>query len=165
MKQEILIAIIAASSALGGVIISQVFSLLQSFYNKKYKKQILLRQKYEEMMFHFSASLEWIVSLNGSTTQASVFALAQCPDARKTLSLCLLYFPEMVEAANHYVLAQQSYYTVIVTSFKEDISFTAGGQAIVHNKSNYDIATKNLFNKKDAFENLIISNAKKYTKA
>jgi hypothetical protein len=165
MKQEILISIIAASSALGGVIISQVFSLLQSFYDKKHKKQTLLRQKYEEMMFHFSASLEWIVSLNGSTTQATVFALAQCPDARKALSLCLLYFSELVEPANSYVLAQQSYYTAIATSFKEDGSFTAGGQAVVKNKQKFDAATKNLFNNKDIFENLIISNAKKYTKA
>jgi len=102
MKQEILIAIIAASSVLCGVIISQIFSLLQSFCDKQYKKQMLLRQKYEEMMFHFSASLEWIVCLNGSTTQEAVFALAQSPDARKALSLCLLYFPELAEAANDY---------------------------------------------------------------
>jgi len=165
MKQEILIAIIAASSALGGVIISQVFSLLQSFYDKKYKKQILLRQKYEEMMFHFSASLEWIQHLNGNTNQASVFALAQCPDARKSLSLCLLYFPEMVDSANNYVLAQQSYYTSVVTSFKEGISCTAGGQAIIHNKDNYEVAKNNLFRTKNIFENLMVSNATKYTKA
>lgn len=163
MKQEILIAIIAASSALGGVIISQIFSLLQSFYGKKYKKQILLRQKYEEMMFHFSVSLEWIVRLNGSTTQATVFALAQCPDARKALSLCLLYFPEMVEASNNYVLAQQSYYAFILKNFNEAIPVTAGGQAFA--KPEHKAPTDNLFAKKNHFENLIISNAKKYTKA
>jgi hypothetical protein len=54
MKQEILIPIIVASSALGGVIISQAFSLFRSFLDKRHEKQKMLRQKYEEMMFHFS---------------------------------------------------------------------------------------------------------------
>ena len=160
-----LIAIIAASSALCGVIISQAISLTKTFLDRRYQKQILLRQKYEEMMFHFTISLEWLQYLNGSTTQEAVFALAQCPEARKALSLCLLYFPEMVDAANNYVLSQQKYYDVVASSFKPDIPFTAGGQAIVHSRDQYDAATKNLFNKKNAFENLIVSNAKKYTKA
>ena len=58
MKHEILIAIIAASSVLSGVIISQAMSLIQTFLNRKHQKQKLLRQKYEEMMFHFSDSLQ-----------------------------------------------------------------------------------------------------------
>ena len=119
MKQEILIVIIAASSALGSVIISQAFSLFQSFLGKRHEKQKLLRQKYEEMMFHFSASLEWIQHLNGSTTQAEFFALSQSTDARKALSICLLYFPDLVDTANNYILAQQSYYESTVTSFKQ----------------------------------------------
>jgi hypothetical protein len=81
MKQEILIAIVAASSALCGVIISQTISLLQSFLNKKHEKQKLLRQKYEEMMFHFSSSLQWIQQVNMCRTQQEIFALAQCPDS------------------------------------------------------------------------------------
>ena len=165
MKQEILIPIIVASSALGGVIISQAFSLFRSFLDKRHEKQKMLRQKYEEMMFHFSASLEWIQYLNGSTTQSEVFALSQSTDARKALSMCLLYFPDLVDIANNYILAQQSYYKSIVTSFKQELGFTAGGQALVRNKEKHEAATNNLFSKKNAFENLIVSNTKKYIKA
>jgi len=165
MKQENLIAIIAASSALGGVIIAQTFSLLQSFLDKRHEKKKLLRQKYEEMMFHFSASLEWIQRLNSSITQEDVFALSQSSDARNSLSICLLYFPDLVDAANNYILSQQTYYESIVTSFKQELGFTAGGQALVHNKEKHEAATSNLFNKKNAFENLIVSTSKKYIKA
>lgn len=165
MKQEILIPIIVASSALGGVIISQAFSLFRSFLDKRHEKQKMLRQKYEEMMFHFSASLEWIVHLNGSTNQESVFSLAQCSSARKALSLCLLYFREDLGAAsNDYILSQQSYYKVIVEVYDKKDKNSAGGQAESKNP-NYNEALKNLFEKKDSFENLIISNSSKYTKA
>ena len=165
MKQEFVIAIIAASSALGGVIIAQVFSLLQLFLDKKHQKHKLLRQKYEEMMFYFSASLEWMARLNSCTTNTDIFALSQSSDARKALSICLLYFPDLVDDANNYVLAQQKYFESIVTSFKQDLGFTAGGQALVHNKEKHQVATNNLFNKKDAFENAIVSTSKKYIKA
>lgn len=165
MSQEIKIAIIAASSAILGAIISQATTLLISCIERKRQKNILLRQKYEEMMFHFSASLEWIRYLNGCTTQSEVFALAQSTDARKALSLCLLYFPILARPANDYILAQQVYYASIITSFKEDGSFTAGGQAILKNKVSHETAQKALFEKKENFENLIISNANEYTKA
>jgi len=116
-------------------------------------------------MFYFSASLEWIVSLNGSTNQEVVLSLAQCPDARKALSLCLLYFPEdFADAANRYVLAQQSYYKSILIVYDKNDDNTAGGQAVLKNPK-YNEALKNLFESKDHFENLIISTAKKYTKA
>jgi hypothetical protein len=164
MQKEILVAIIAASSALAGVIISATIAMLLSFFDKKHKKQVLIREKYEEMMFHFSASLVWIQSLNGSTTQKEVFALSQSTDARKALSLCLLYFPALSSAANNYILAQQRYYASVVTSFREELAYTAGAQAMVKDK-NYQAATDNLVNQKNILENLIVSSAPEYTRA
>jgi len=163
MKQEIFIAIIAASSALCGVIISQAISLIQTFLGRRHQKQKLLRQKYEEMMFHFSDSLQWIQQVNGCKTQQEIFALAQCPATRKALSLCLLYFPDLSGPANDYLLSQLSYYKFIIENFNEKIPVTAGGQAFT--KTECKIPTENLFAKKNHFEDLIISTAKKYTKA
>lgn len=57
MQKEIIVAIIAASSALAGVTISAVIALCLSYFDKRHKKQVLLREKYEEMMSCFSASL------------------------------------------------------------------------------------------------------------
>ncbi|MGA2462789.1 MAG: hypothetical protein ABSH06_00355 [Thermodesulfobacteriota bacterium] len=163
MKQEIFIPIIVASSALSGVIISQAISLTQTFLDRRHQKQILLRQKYEEMMFHFSDSLQWIQQVNMCRTQQEIFSLAQCPATRKALSLCLLYFPDLSGPANDYLLAQLSYYGFIIENFNENIPVTAGGQAFT--KPECKAPTDNLFAKKNHFEDLIISTAKKYTKA
>jgi hypothetical protein len=96
-------------------------------------------------------------------TQQEIFALAQCPATRKALSLCLLYFPDLSGPANDYLLAQLSYYSFVTRHFKENIPVTAGGQAFT--EAEYKTPTDNLFAKKNHFENLIISTAKKYIKA
>ena len=163
MKQEILIAIIAATSALSGVLISQAISLLLSFSDKKHKKQILLRQKYEEMMFHFSDSLRWIQDLHCSRTRDDIFAQAQSHSSRKVLSLCLLYFPDLVDKVNEYIFAQQKYYSFVVGSFDENKPFNAGGQALVHTKAKK--LADDLMNKKIVLENLMVNKADKYIKA
>ena len=163
MNEDTFIAIIAASSVIAGVLISQAISLLLSFYDKKHKKQILLRQKYEEMMFHFSDSLSWIQSLHNSRTRSDIFALAQSPQARKALSLCLLYFSDLVQPANKYILAQTAYYSFVVGSFDENKPFTAGGQALVHPEAKK--LCDDLMNKKIVLENIIVEKVDKYIKA
>jgi len=166
MSPDIQTATIAASSAILGALISQVTTIVVSWTERRRQKNILLRQKYEEMWLSFSASLEWLVRLNGSTNQESVFSLAQCPEARKALSLCLLYFREKLgDAANNYILAQQAYYQSLIKSYdKNDINGTAGGQFFQKDPKCKEI-TDNLFKNKNIFENLIISNANKFTLA
>lgn len=109
MNPTILTAIIAASSAIAGVLISQTITLLLSFFDKRHKKQILLRQKYEEMMFHLSDSLTWLQDLHCCKTRHELFAQAQSLPARKALSLCLLYFSDLADTANQYIFAQHEY--------------------------------------------------------
>lgn len=163
MKPEILTAIIAASAALGGVIISQAISIFLTFLDKRHKRQILLRQKYEEMMIHFSDSLSWIQDLHCCRTRHELFAQAQSPPARKALSLCLLYFPDLSSTANQYVLAQQSYYSFVVDSFDEKLPINAGGQSLIHQQGK-ELADA-LFKSKIVMENKIVDKVHKYIKA
>ena len=165
MTDKIWIAIISASSALIGVIVSQIFSLLQKNLDRKHEKNKLLCQKYEEMMLYFSDSFVWIQELNRSTTQAEVFSLAQSTSARKSLSLCQLYFHNLVIPANDYILAQQTYFESVIIVFDEKENLTAGGQAFAKNKAKVKIATDNLFKKKNVFETLIFKSSKNYLKA
>lgn len=153
--------IISALSVLSGVAISQWWTARHADVEREYKRKVLLREKYEEMMFHFSESLEYLVHLNGSKTEESVFLLAQCPSARKALNLCLLYFHELTPAANDYVGALYSYYECVIKSYDKNDPTTAGGQA--HLKSpGYDNALKSLQTKKDKFEHLIMEKVSKY---
>lgn len=164
MNSTIDIALISAGAALCGVFISQISNLLFLLLNRKHQKNILLRDKYEEMMFHFTNSFNWLQQLNNCKTKDDIFSLAQSQDARKALTLCLLYFPNLVDSANTYILAQSLYYESVAKSFNGEISANAGGQAFMNN-SNHQSILNNLFDAKNNFENLIVEYSKYYLKA
>lgn len=163
MSEKILIAIIAASATLIGVLVSQAITIFMAHRNRKHERDVLLRNKYEELMLHFSNSINWVVQLNNSTSKADLFTKSQSADARKALSLCLLYFPDLIDEANGYISAMQEYYGFTVTVFDQAIPHNAGGQALVHHEGKALI--DKLLKSKNRLENSIVSKAPKYTKA
>ena len=137
MNEKILIAIIVACSTLIGVITSQAITLFIVYRNRKHERDILIRNKYEELMLHFSDSFTWLVQLNNSVTKEELFTKSQSVDARKALSLCLLYFPDLVDEANDYIKSMQEYYGFTITVFDQSIPHNAGGQALVHDPQQF----------------------------
>nr|WP_321465139.1 hypothetical protein [uncultured Desulfobulbus sp.] len=117
MKTDLESAIIAATAALLGVVISQIFSFLHKASERRHEQRILLRQKFEEMTFHFLKSLHWPIELAKRTTLLHAEELAASQDAQAAIVLCQLYFPEIVEALERYILVQQAYYDAVVESF------------------------------------------------
>jgi len=169
MKPEILTAfiaaIIAASAALGGVIISQAISILLSFLDKRHKKHILLRQKYEEMMFHFQDSLAYYSQVGACKTLDQLLHQNHCIPANRAMGLALLYFHNLAPLFDTYLRNQISFYNLLISSYKQDIPASAGAQAMVHNKSQSEEVERNLFQSKDAIINELKANVKEYTKA
>lgn len=104
MPRELVIALISAGLALSGVMISAGTNLLIATIDKRHKRQVLLREKFEQMMFHLSDSLTWISDLNGCSTLDDVLAKSQSIDARHLCTLCALYFPELSLAESSYLL-------------------------------------------------------------
>ncbi len=103
-----------------------------------------------------------MVEVNNQTTRSSLYALAQSPDARKALALCLLYFPELVTAANDYILSQSAYYIHLVTHFNEEQYGNTVGQAGAH--QGFQETLEGLNQAKNALDNIIVMMASKYGK-
>lgn len=167
MSLGIKIAIIAASSAIRGAVISQATTFLISFLEKRHQKNILLRQKYEEMMMHFSDSLGWLSKVGSCTNEEDLRALVHNSESRKVLSLCQLYFlDDLADAANNYMAAQSSYFAEVFMAYdpNDQQNKTAGGQALAKS-SKIKHEREKLYTAKDTLENLIIKNANKYTVA
>ena len=163
MSQGIQIAIIAAGSATFGVIASQLTTHWVARLNRKHQNNIFLRGKYEEMMFHFSRSLLWVSEVNECKTRSQLSAYSTSLDSRNALSLCLLYFPELLIPINNYILSQTSYYNSIVTKYNESLSESAGTQAFVH--ESHKTIMGQLLKQKETFEQEAMSHAKKYVEA
>ena len=64
---KILIAVISASSAIAGAVISQLVSIFRDILDKKHKRHILLREKYEELANLVTNSQEWFTNQLGIT--------------------------------------------------------------------------------------------------
>ena len=129
METEILIGVIAASSALGGVVVSQGFSLLQSFFERKHQKRVMIRSKYEELSRNLNEAMEWVASSSSSKSFEQLQARSIPTSARWVYSLSLLYFPELKEPASRLVSACIAFQHVLIDNYTETELGSAGGQA------------------------------------
>lgn len=159
---HLLIAAIAASSALAGVLISQAISLFQAWLNRKSEQQKLLRQKYERMMDHFFATTEWLYQASTCTHSPSLFRLPPSKDARLILMMTYLYFPTLEEAADAYFQALKAYHALLISSFRDEVPAEARAQARAYNEEEYKAVKAALFEKQNEFQNLAREAAKKY---
>ena len=165
MDTKILIAIITACAALSGVILSQAITLFISLLDKRHKKHILLRQKYEEMMFHFQDSLAYFPEVGNCKTREQLFSKSHSIPAQKAMGIALLYFPQIAPLIETYILNQIAYYNIIISSFNPDIPANAGGQAQVNCPDKIKKVTQDLFKSKNKIIESLQVNVKKYTKA
>lgn len=165
MDDKILIAVITAGSAFFGVIISQIITLMLSYLDKRHKKQILLRQKYEEMMLYFQESLAYFSEVGTCKTLDQLYSKSHSVPAQKAMGLAMLYFPKIAPLIESYIKIQVEYYQLVVSSFNPNIQANAAGQVRVHNKEKIEIVENNLFQAKNIIIDRLKKNVKKYAKA
>jgi hypothetical protein len=165
MSTEINIAIISASSAITGAIISQTTAFLIAHLERKRQRNILLRQKYEEMMNHIQDSLLFYNDVGACKTLDQLLACTHSQAGNRAMGLALLYFPSFVAILEAYLMSLVQYYNVVVSSFNPNIPATAGAQALVHDHDNVSEIQRNLFELKNKLINELQTNVRKYVKS
>ena len=167
MDTQIKTSLIVAFSTIIGVLISQGISSLNSFLNKRYQKRLLLRQKYEEMMFYFQDSLSFPNKVGACKTLKELDELDQenqLLPANRAAGLALLYFDHLVPFFNNYIKCLLAYYNIILDSFNQNENGSTGAQAILFNKHKFEKVKNNLFRAKKDLLKEIQASASKYTK-
>lgn len=105
MKAEIAVGILTAAAALGGAVISQAFSLLESHQDRKHKRQLLLQEKLEQLTEHLNASLAWANVCADSLLSEQQPLVKDPISARQIYTLCLLFFWPLKPHASEYLNA------------------------------------------------------------
>ena len=100
--------VIGAALALSGVLFAQIVAMIQSWLDRRNKREILLRTKYEEMGQHFLASTEMPGRLLSCTTDEEILAVTHQTDANQAALLALIYFSELREPLQRYVESYQN---------------------------------------------------------
>lgn len=163
MSQEIAPAIIAAVAALSGVALSQGLSMILARLDRKYRRKVLLREKYEEMAMHFLESLSWPTRLQTAKNQEALYELSQNLDANKCFLLCSIYFPALRDLSGAYLDSSVSLYNAFVSSYNSNDARPLGEQAIGH--SQYSQAKNEFIRTKNALTNAIKIHAASYAVA
>lgn len=158
MPTELITAVTAGLFALLGVIVSQVFSILHKSAERKHERQILLQRKFEDMSMHFAASVNWLAALHNAQTWQELVSHSQSKDARMALTLCQIYFPELIGPVNRYILAQVSCYQHAVKSYS-NAGKTGNVGAIAMMTAGYMEKINTLFSAKDDVDALVTERA------
>lgn len=106
-------SILPVLSALAGVALAQVVAMLQTWLERKNKREILLRTKYEELGQHFLESMKLPHTLMTCTSTEEILALTNQVSGNSAHLLALVYFPKLRSATGRYI---ESYGNLIEAS-------------------------------------------------
>lgn len=144
--------IIGAASALAGVALSQVGSMLQSRLARNHQKSALQVHKLEELTESLQQSIRWsLVALNVANKAEQLIRdeeLQISHETQRVLVLALLYFPTLQEESKQLLGASNHLYTLVTS--KEYIT----EETLMKAFSEFSDRTKSL-------EKLIVQEAKR----
>jgi len=161
---KMMIAVISAGSAIAGAVISQLVSIFRDILDKKHKRHILLREKYEELANLITNSQEWFTAQLGAMSLSEL--KSQPPlQARKAMVIAHIYFPLLQEACQIYVNACARFQLTLIDNHEFVEGKDAGTQAAHKNSTALEKSATYLHSCRQELDELIILHANKYTKA
>lgn len=111
MTDTAIIAFITGVSAVVGSLIPQVFVLIKEANNKKYAREVLMREKYEELAGLIQQSEQWCSLLAECKSINELYRYNIFEPQRKALVLALIYFPEFKVKMKELGLEYAKYFT------------------------------------------------------
>ena len=96
-------ALLPVLAALGGVALAQGVAMLQSWLDRKNKREILLRTKYEELGLLVLDSMKLSEDLLKCSSHDETLKVLRQVDANKAHLLALVYFPLLRQATGQYI--------------------------------------------------------------
>ena len=100
MNTQLGTAILTGVFAFAGVIVAQATSMVISHINRRHKKHVLLREKYEELTERFFRFSDEYDTMQSSLPRDLSTRQTTTPTAIKIKSICHIYFPELSESAS-----------------------------------------------------------------
>jgi len=163
-ETKVMIAVISAGSAIAGAIFSQVVSIVRDVLDKKHKRHILLREKYEELAHLITNSEEWFNNIMSAKSLLELRVIMPI-ESRTAMVLSHIYFPLLQESCQNYANACANFKLMLIDNheFKEGVD--VGTQAAHKNPAAFEKHAEHLHKCRDIIDKEIIKYAHMYTKA
>ena len=150
-------------SALGGVALAQCVAMLQSWLDRKNKRDILLRTKYEELGLHFLASMKLPGELLKCESHEATLEVVHQSDGNKVHMLALVYFPLLRPATGKYIQSYSELSFSAIALYNPDDKRMLGLQVV--GKQAYSDARNAHVAARDDLQDMIELHAAEYAKA
>ena len=150
-------------SALGGVALAQGVAMFQSWLDRKNKREILLRTKYEELGLSFLSSMKLPEALLMCASHEETLTVTHQTDGNKAHLLALVYFPLLREATGKYIESYSSLCLASVAIYNPDDKRILGIQ--VYSNQHYIDARNKHVAARDYLQDKIETHAAAYAKS
>ncbi|MDP1536055.1 MAG: hypothetical protein Q8L95_02590 [Burkholderiales bacterium] len=131
-------SIIAVLAALAGVTLAQGVAMLQSWLDRKNKREILLRTKYEELGMLVLDSMKLPEDLLRCSSHEETLTVVRQRDANKAHLLALVYFPLLRESTGQYIESYAALALAAISLYDPEDKRMLGTQ--VYDKPTYNAA-------------------------
>lgn len=164
IDSKLMIAAISAGSAIAGALVTQLFTVLQHFLERKHRRLVLLREKYEQLASLVSDSHEWIGQQMKSKTLADL--QGSFPEqAKKAMVLAHIYFPKLHSPCESYVNACAVFQAALVDNHEFNAEINVGTQAVRKNPEHLRQVMSHIRDSRQRLDEAIVKYASKYAKA
>ncbi|MDQ8196369.1 hypothetical protein QEH59_18205 [Coraliomargarita sp. SDUM461004] len=163
-ETSLLTTLTPAIFALIGVLIGSGLHFLGLVFDRKWKREQKLAERFEELTDLVSETLIWSQSVGNAKNLKELSSRTTSKEARRMVSLCMIYFRELEKPAKDYANCLISYFDILARSFDPAIPHTVGAQAVKHNEKAYMECADEIMNLRNDLEDLIKKHSKKYAK-
>jgi hypothetical protein len=156
-------SVLPVLAVLGGVALAQGVAMIQSWLDRKNKREVLLRTKYEEMGLCFLESVKSPGELMLCATHEETLAATQQTEGNKIHLLALVYFPLLRHATGQYIESYSVLCEVAISLYDPGDKRVLGVQ--VSKKHEYVAVREAYFAARDHLQDQIEAYSKIYVKA
>ncbi|HAT8522064.1 TPA: hypothetical protein I7190_28230 [Vibrio vulnificus] len=165
MDEKFLLAVVAASSAVGGVLITQLFTILKEILIARNANRTLVRDKYEE----------FVDCLNESVIHRTKVVHIVCDEEfhrsllniplHRAYKLSLIYFPEFIEPLKECIDAYKEFCRILGGSLVVGDTVSVGLRALREQGEKMGVVLDKIDLTQRELDQCVRKYARKYTRA
>ncbi|HGS4503416.1 TPA: hypothetical protein ACMDVD_004448 [Vibrio parahaemolyticus] len=165
MDDRLLLALVASSSAVGGVLITQVFTILRERLEARGANRVLVREKYEELVESINESIVHRVKVYNIVCDEEFHRSLLNTPLQRAYTLSLIYFPELVDPIKNYNSAYVDFCMMLGKSLMPGDSLSVGMRAVWEQGSAIDSVQDKIDSTQKELDECIAKYSRKYAKA
>lgn len=163
-ESTILSTLSPAIFGLVGVLVGSGIHFVGLLFDRKWKREQKLAERYEDFCQSVGMSLVWFREAGDAKNLTELSSLAICLDSQKVVTLSRLYFRELEAVSIQFSNNLVSYHHLLVDSVNCDSKETAGTEAILKNKESYMELADTILKLKNDLDDLIKKHSHEYAK-